>query len=166
MRDGRTNEQGKIGLLSQWKLEAEFRNCYDLRWMLYCYPISHAMISNHMRTKVSIHLIESPQREIWLEGWLGSSWQIWQCHIMAASILTALHSTGKADIWQWRIITQGTELHKKHHKLRQYTSCSQVPCTRWIFAMFLLHCAKIHSNAMQEILHNWVQSTKCTALQY
>ena len=29
-RDGRTNkqtnEQGKIGLLSQWKLEAEFRN--------------------------------------------------------------------------------------------------------------------------------------------
>ena len=24
--DERTNEQGKIGLLSQWKLEAEFRN--------------------------------------------------------------------------------------------------------------------------------------------
>ena len=29
MRDGRTNnKQGKIGLLSQWKLEAEFRNIY------------------------------------------------------------------------------------------------------------------------------------------
>ena len=28
MRDGRTTEQGKIGLLSQWKLEAEFRNLY------------------------------------------------------------------------------------------------------------------------------------------
>ena len=31
-RDGRTtnNEQGKIGLLSQWKLEAEFRkNCFQ-----------------------------------------------------------------------------------------------------------------------------------------
>ena len=26
MRDGRTNEQLKIELLSQWKLEAEFRN--------------------------------------------------------------------------------------------------------------------------------------------
>ena len=25
--DERTNEQGKIELLSQWKLEAEFRNC-------------------------------------------------------------------------------------------------------------------------------------------
>ena len=72
--------------------------------MIYCYPISHAMISNHMRTKVSIHLIVSPQREIWLEGWLGSPWQIWQCHTMAASILTALHSTGKADIWQFCII--------------------------------------------------------------
>ena len=28
-RDGRTDEQGKIGLLSQWKLEAEFRNKKD-----------------------------------------------------------------------------------------------------------------------------------------
>ena len=26
--DEQTNEQGKIGLLSQWKLEAEFRNMY------------------------------------------------------------------------------------------------------------------------------------------
>ena len=26
MRDGQTNEQLKIELLSQWKLEAEFRN--------------------------------------------------------------------------------------------------------------------------------------------
>ena len=28
--DGRTNEQGKIGLLSQWKLEAEFRNLQNV----------------------------------------------------------------------------------------------------------------------------------------
>ena len=29
MRDGRTNEQLKIGLLSQWKLEAEFRKKFQ-----------------------------------------------------------------------------------------------------------------------------------------
>ena len=28
MRDKQTNEQLKIELLSQWKLEAEFRNCH------------------------------------------------------------------------------------------------------------------------------------------
>ena len=37
MRDGRTdNEQLKIELLSQWKLEAEFRNIYDNDlWIIY-----------------------------------------------------------------------------------------------------------------------------------
>ena len=37
MRDGRTNEQLKIELLSQWKLEAEFRKNRYLQ-MIYLQP--------------------------------------------------------------------------------------------------------------------------------
>ena len=49
MRDGRTDEQLKIELLSQWKLEAEFRNFLQLITRIRIYNQSELKVARNGR---------------------------------------------------------------------------------------------------------------------
>ena len=76
---------------------------------------------------------------------------------MAVPYYGCLHLNCTAQHWQGRYMAvlynsaynlrKGSELRKKHHKLRQCTSCSQVPCTRWIIQCFC--CIALRFTAMQ-----------------